>query len=529
MYSAALLQMVFSLSKIEAETTGNHSKLVYPGSDGKLVYQPYTDEGDIIPDFSNCGYMGGGVAIPLVPVKIVLSPDPDSKDDLSRIQDAIDRVSAMPLDESGFRGAILLKKGRYQLGDTLKIRASGVILRGESQEEDGTVLIATKSEEHTLISVSGQGKPGELNNTRRSITDEYVPVGARSFHVDDTSCFEIDDQVIVYRPSTAEWLRDIGMDRIAMKHPRVKQWKPGSKDLPFIRKITAIQDNLITVDSPLLNALQKEYGGGYIYKYEYPGRIQQVGIENLRGESEFAGKDDEDHGWNFIVFDRIQNGWVRDVTSRYFGYGCVGLRKQSKHITVQDCQCLDPVSKITGGRRYSFWISGQLNLVQRCYARHGRHDFVMHSVVSGPNVFLDCRADNAHSDSGPHHRWATGTLYDNVVVNGHDLDVQDRQWSGTGHGWAGSQMVFWNCIARRIRCQKPPTSQNFAIGCIGDKATGNYVKDHPDGWWESHGKPVQPRSLYLKQLEDRSGKIAVNNIAKQEMDYSALARKECNQ
>ena len=128
-----------------------------------------------------------------------------------------DRISAMPMDETGFRGAVLLKRGRYRLRDTLKIKASGVVLRGESQAEDGTVLVATKSEEHTLISVSGRGKPRELDNTRRSITDEYVPVGARSFHVEDASCFEIDDQVIVYRPSTAEWLRDIGMDRIPMK------------------------------------------------------------------------------------------------------------------------------------------------------------------------------------------------------------------------------------------------------------------------------------------------------------------------
>ena len=34
-----------------------------------------------------------------------------------------------------------------------------------------------------------------------------------------------------------------------------------------------------------------------------------------------------------------------------------------------------------------------------------------------------------------------------------------------------------------------------------------------DGCWESHGTPVAPRSLYLKQLEDRLGGEAVRNIA----------------
>lgn len=507
MHIIALIHIFLAVSD-----TQNCSKLVYPDSDGKLAYAPYTQEGDTIPDFSNCGYMGGGVEIPVAQVKITLSPDPNSQDDLPRIQDAIYQVSEMPLDKNGLRGAVLLKKGVYRLNGTLRIRANGIILRGEGQEKDGTVLIATKPEEHTLISISGEGRPKELPDTRRPITNKYVPVGARSFSIDDASCFNIGDQVIVYRPSTAEWIKALGMDRIAMRHDGVRQWTPGSKDLRFFKEIIAIQDNLITLDSPMVNALQKEYGSGYIYKYEYPGRIQQAGIENLRGESEFSGEEDEDHGWNFITFDNIQNGWASNVTSQYFGYACVGIGRYGKHITVQDSQCLDPASKITGGRRYSFWISGQLNLVQKCYTRHGRHDFVMHAVVPGPNVFLDCVADEAHSDSGPHHRWATGTLYDNVVINGNDLNVQDRQWSGTGHGWAGALMIFWNCTARQIRCQKPPTTQNFVIGCIGKKATGHYVKDHPDGWWESHGKPVYPQSLYLKQLEERLGTATIENM-----------------
>ena len=30
---------------------------------------------------------------------------------------------------------------------------------------------------------------------------------------------------------------------------------------------------------------------------------------------------------------------------------------------------------------------------------HGRHDYVLHARVPGPNVFLDCTADIAHNDS----------------------------------------------------------------------------------------------------------------------------------
>ena len=40
---------------------------VYPGKEGKLIYKT-TPAGDKIMDFSHAGYMGGGVALPTVPV-----------------------------------------------------------------------------------------------------------------------------------------------------------------------------------------------------------------------------------------------------------------------------------------------------------------------------------------------------------------------------------------------------------------------------------------------------------------------------
>ena len=498
-----------------------NSKLVYPGPDGRLVYMP-DEKGNIIPDFSHCGYMGGGVALPDVPVVLTVRPQPEG-DDTARLQAAIDEVSARALDASGFRGTLLLKRGKYRIGGTLQIRASGVVLRGEGEGEDGTVLIATGTEQRTLIVFEGRAprRPREVGGTRQAIVDDYVPVGTRTFAIADASGFAVGDDIIVHRPSTAQWIAAIGMDRIEMSRPDVRQWEPGAYDFRFDRTITAIEGNRITIDAPMGNAFEREYGGGWIYKYEYPGRIEQVGIENLRGVSEFddSEKDerregefvDEDHAWNFVVFSRVQNAWARNVTSVYFGYTCVTIGKQAKWMTVQDSQCLDPVSQITGSRRYSFAIHGQLSLVQRCYTRRGRHDYVLHDRVPGPNVFLDCTADIAYSDSGPHHRWSVCTLFDNVIVNGNAINVQDRQGSGAGHGWAGAQKVFWNCEAESFIVQKPPTSQNYAIGCIGEKREGWYKRE--DGYWESHGQKVHPRSLYLKQLEDRLGIEAVKAVA----------------
>src|SRR5436190_10861411 len=86
------------------------SKLVFQGKDGKLIYAPVDAAGDIIPDFSNAGYMGGGVKIPEVPVTITLKPAATPQDDTDRIQQAIEQIAKLPLEKNGVRGAVLLTR-----------------------------------------------------------------------------------------------------------------------------------------------------------------------------------------------------------------------------------------------------------------------------------------------------------------------------------------------------------------------------------------------------------------------------------
>src|SRR5262245_13770274 len=85
-------------------------RYVHPGSDGKLIYQEGA-RGDRVPDFSTCGYQGGGVVLPDAPVRVVVGPI--SGDNTARIQAAVDYVSQLPTDEHGLRGAVLLTSGRH--------------------------------------------------------------------------------------------------------------------------------------------------------------------------------------------------------------------------------------------------------------------------------------------------------------------------------------------------------------------------------------------------------------------------------
>ena len=531
---------------------------IHPGADGKLVYVP-DEHGNTILDCSHAGYGGGGVPIPTVPVKATIWPV--SGDNTAHVQGAIDKVSALPVDKYGFRGAVLLRSGYYRMATPVTITASGVVLRGEGMEDTGTVLIGTGTGrtpapaiplpgappaappgapaggraggpgggfgggQPTLIRIAGASGVTTKDDTRQAVTDEYVPVGARSFRVASARGIRPGDTVVVRRIGNADWIAAVGMNG---ESPQ-SRWQPF--DIDWDRVVTDVQGNMVTIDAPITCAIEKRWGGGELMKYEDPGRIEKVGIENLRGVSEFdpavrtreyGNMDrpnyvveeyygDENHYSNFMTFDNMKHGWVRNATALHFVNSMVGTARGSKWLTVQDCVSREPISRRMGGRRFTFALRGQLAFVQRCHSDKGRHSFMTGQPTASGNVFLDCKATNAFSSSEPHERWATGSLYDNVLA-----PLTARFWKNINIGWAGANTVFWNCEGSFL-VQQPPTAQNFAFGHIGVHAVvfniplQDSTKDA--GHIESLDRHVAPRSLYLTQLRERLGDAAVRNIA----------------
>lgn len=493
------------------------SEWARPGPSGKLAYKADA-RGNTIPDFSRAGYGGGGVRLPEIPTVARLAPQPDG-DDGVRIQTALNAIAQRAPDARGWRGALLLERGTYRVEGTLVIKTGGVVLRGEGSGESDpvTTIRATGRKQRTLVEVApGRLARSEVPGSRQQVTDTYVPWSAKSVSVASTAGLQVGERIILHRPSTAEWIRELGMDRIknrpGAKEGVTRQWKAGDYDLEFERTIVAIEGRRVILDAPVMNALDAAFGGGSIFRAT-TSRVAECGVESLRLVSDYEkGREtsDEQHAWSAITLGAVENAWVRDVTASHFSHA-VQAEGGSIFVTIQDCAHLDPVSEITGSRRYSFSLNGQYGLVQRCHARGARHTFVTGSRVRGPNVFLDGTAVQAHADSGPHHRWAVGTLYDNISDD-NQLRVQDRQWAGSGHGWAGAQQVLWNCTSKTIVVQQPPTAQNYAIGCVGTFKPGDWAPTAPSGVVDASGAPVQPRSLYLAQLEERLGPVAVANV-----------------
>lgn len=477
------------------------SKFVKQQRDGSLEYKA-DKQGNIIPDFSAVGYYHGDKPIPEIPVALTVSPSANAMED---IQSAIDKLSAKQPDANGFRGAILLKRGEYKIPGSLFIKTSGIVLRGEGNTEDGTRLIALAPNQKPLIDVQGKGKPTEIPGTRVTITDKYVPTGATTINVSDASKFRAGDKVILYTAANDKWIHDLKMDQI-VERGGTKQWRAAEYNLSFERTVLSVKGNAVELDNPVMMPIDAEYGGGELFKYTFEGRIRHIGIENLYCESPASSDTAEDHAWDAISMESIENGWVSKVTARYFAYACVNLSPNAKNITVTDSRCFDHKSKITGGRRYSFNNDGQQNLFLNCTTSDGRHDYVTGAKTLGPNVFYNCSSTITHADIGPHHRWAVGTLYDNITTDG-EINVQDRGNYGSGHGWAGVTQVLWNCRVKGAAVQNPWVSgKNYCIGLTGQKKEGRF-KDRMDAEWEGLNKNgLQPPSLFRAQLEARQKK-----------------------
>jgi hypothetical protein len=498
-----------------ARVVGTGEPLVSIAANRRLVYRTYANQGqtnaeNIVPDFSFAGYRGGGVPIPTA--RVVAEVSPTSGDNREHIQAAIDWVEAnIPRGPDGLRGAVLLRRGIYEVtAPGLVISASGVVLRGEGQGKHGTVIVATSRIDYPLIEMRGRGKPYySAQGSTTSIASPFVPVGATQLEVTDASAFAPGDLIYVRRTPNQLWVDDLEMGDF---EPDDTPWTPGAYVVDSIRRIRAIHETRVFFDIPIMDTIEARYGSGTVTKVtKGEDFIEQSGVEALRLVSRYRDSNDERHSGVGVVLSRARNSWVRRVTALHFSFGAVTVRADSEFNTIEETAHLDPISAMRGGRRYPFFIaSGTGNLFQRCYTRNARHSFVTGKAVPGPNVWLDCVAEKAHADDGPHMRWSTGILFDNVDTD--TLHVQNRRGSGTGHGWAGAQVMFWNCRARSFISDAPNGAMNWVVGSEGKKSEGAFAPSDPFGWWESLGRPRAARSLYLEQLRDRLGQEAVNAV-----------------
>ena len=161
------------------------------------------DKGNSVVDFSYCGYRNSNVPLPDVENAIYV---PWAAGDNSiRIQQAIDYVSSLKSNKQGFKGAVLLGEGVFELENSLLIASSGIVLRGTNRSK--TVLKKIGVDRGAVIYVEGINDYYPIDSI--SINSDYVPVNSNRIDVATKGNLNIGTRVRIVRPSTTDWIDSI--------------------------------------------------------------------------------------------------------------------------------------------------------------------------------------------------------------------------------------------------------------------------------------------------------------------------------
>lgn len=460
---------------------------------GKITYN-LDQQNNRVLDFSSCGYRSSEKDIPAIPNKIFVSHQ--EGDCSGAIQRAINYVSSLSPDKNGFRGAVLLDKGVFNLEKSIFISKSGVVLRGT--DKNHTILIKRGADRGALVYIEGQNDMTVIDTL--SITSSYIPVNARAMSVTPNSKVKKGDRVMIYRPSTTQWIDGLGCDHFGGGITALG-WKAGDIDIYWDRTIVSSDNGNIEIDAPLTMALDVQLGKTNLLLYRWNGRIADSGVENISFQSDYNRKypKDEDHCWTGVSIENAENCWVRQVSFKYFSGSAVFVQRTASKVTVEDCISTDPISEIGGMRRNTFFTMGQQTLFQRCYSEHGIHDFGAGFCAPGPNAFVQCDSKESFGFSGAVDSWACGLLFDIVNVDGDNLTFKNLGQDYNGAGWGTANSLFWQCSAAEIECYSPAKdAENRAYGC--------WAQFSGDGEWVESNNAIQPRSIFYSQLQERLGK-----------------------
>lgn len=505
------------------------SQWVHYGQSGRLIYQ-MDQRGDRLLDYSTAGYEMGA-AVPqtseLVDASRIVNLSPLTGDNRAHIQAAINQVAAMPVNAHGYRGIVQLAAGQYDISNTLQIGSSGVILRGVGDGSSptlNTILRSTATSRITMVDVGNFDEyANELfrSGSPVNILDEVVPAGVTSFRVANTAGYNVGDWINVKRTPTQAWF-----DLVASHFPDDPsgenfEWNTSDDRFTFQheRQITRIEGNRVFIHAPLSHSIDP-LSNGTIEKYT-DRRVSYVGIEGIRGDSIFNANetgvydgrvqfDDENHASTFIKFSHAENSWARDVTGEHLVDTAVLASGSSRSITVDNARYENPVSIVTGGRRYAFNVNGgQFILMQNLEADSARRAFVNNSTFNGfnrgPNVFLNGAATNSFVRSGPHAKYSTGALYDNLSDDG-GFEARRAQVSSV-HGWRGAHTVIWNSHSPVFQIASPPGSNNYLIGATGGGTSPDPNEAAIDSFGNriDFGDPANPtNSLYIAQQLEKA-------------------------
>jgi hypothetical protein len=492
--------------------------------------------GRFLHDFSYAGYHRGEKEIPRVEGPVLdVTKEPYGADRTGQ-RDATAAIQSA-LDDAEKRGGavVFLPSGTYRVAPpdgsaaALWIRGDNVVLRGEGRDRTFLFNDATDMRGRRVIRVEPSPRAdwhaegGEIPFSR---VVEDVPNQSRFVRVENAGLFSPGDLVILRSDLTRRFIDAIGM---------TDHWKPAgagspNRTLMFCRRVVDVDPaaSRLELDVPVRYPVLVADGARVV---KIPGRmIREVGLENFAlGMKQHPGEGLHENDWQRegtlghavhgstgILFEAAENCWAHGLGTyapegndpRIHILSNMLTLSRSRHVTVRDCVFKFPQYRGGGGNGYLFNLQGQENLLLRCHAEGGRHNYSFGTMRSSGNVLSGCLARDGRLGSDFHMFLSMANLLDTTTCDGDFLEARAfRPWGGNPvHGVTTTQSVFWNTEGLRYSKERPVLIWSQQVGdgyVIGTRGPCHKVESDDFVEGVGAGDTLEPRSLYADQLARR--------------------------
>lgn len=461
-----------------------------------------------LPDFSYAGYHSGEKPIPSpsqsASVLTFGARPNDEIDDSAAFQKAIDSTQT---------GVILIPKGRYILSNFLEIKKSGIVLRGEGQGQDGTILYMPKP----ATEISGKkdygfatGGSGQIISFSGANTSPYLtnvkPGAQRGTHtvtVDNPSKIKAGDKVMLQvnddKLGGAFW-RHLHNDRLNSWQELV-DWAAASGKWLFT--VTKVKGNQVTFKEPLRFDIRAPWSAQLLGQ----NQIEECGIENIRLEFPSdvqATPHLQEPGYNGILFIRANNCWVQGVTIANAD-NAITAKYECGHITLKNITL--------EGRRghHGLSLSGASNCLIEGLTDNCRepwiHTVTMDHLACG-NVHKGTKGTNTVSLDFHRH-----IPFENLHTDIHAKWNYESSGDPKAGPHAGARNVYWGLSGQAAEAGNADhKGRDFLYRhwgkiqttVVGDLSIPEQLTD--DEEWYENVPNLYPRDLHKAQLNVRLNK-----------------------
>ncbi|NIJ46469.1 hypothetical protein FHR24_002957 [Wenyingzhuangia heitensis] len=470
----------------------------------------------VLPNFSYAGYKYSQEAIPDVNHKIFNVLDfgaipNDAKSDKEAVKKAIAAA------QKNKKGIVFFPKGKYYINtasddiSTISINSSNIVLRGEGDGENGTVLFFEKNlppKDPKKIYSSPSALEAKSKKGDKLLTT-VVSNSSRETHkvtVKDASNIKTGDWVILKVVNNSKDLIAYDTKPLEVQPEWTKIVNKGVQ-VNERHQVAKVDGNVITFVEPIHYDVKAKHNWE-IHKY---GHLKNIGFENIRFEGNWT-KDfvhhrsaEDDGGWTILSLSRTVNSWIRNCTfknvSRAAGFS-------------QSAYCTAINIKVTGTIGHNSVHAGGGStgiLLAKITDTAGMHHAV--GVGGGSTtgtVIWRCKYP-AHTSFESHASQPRCTLFDNVEGGFFAGRAGGARQSLPNHG---RYLVLWNYK------ETDEAEKDFRFVAtdtwfwrivppiiVGFHGAGTTFKTDEVQIAESIGTPVQPESLFEEQLKLRLGKL----------------------